>query len=76
MAQTKQITFTVDGEKIKIKATRRANLRYFVEVNGSKYVTRPDMSLFDDAKGDLPNQALDQAIENGLAKWLWEKEDV
>ena len=70
MAQTKQITFTVDGERIQIKARRRSDMCYIVEVNGSKYMTKPDMSLFDDAKGNLPNQALDQAIERGLAKWL------
>ena len=73
MAQTKQMTFEVEGEKIQIKARRRTNLRYIVEVNGNKYMTATDMSLFDD-KGDLADQALDQAIEKGFAKWLKEKE--
>jgi hypothetical protein len=71
MAQTKQITFTAEGQQVQIKARRMSNLRYRVEVNGNKYVFRPDMSLFE-ATGDYPSQALDQVIEKGLAKWLKE----
>jgi hypothetical protein len=69
MAQTKQITFNVDGERIQIKARRCAHLRYTVEVNGWRCWTKANMSLFDDSS-DYSNQALDQAIEKGLAKWL------
>ena len=72
MAQTKQITFTAEGEKVQIKARRMSNLRYKVEVNNSKYVFKPNMSLFV-ANGDYPAQALDQVIEKGLARWLKEK---
>ena len=72
MAQTKQITFNVEGERIQIKARRRANLRYVVEVNGWQCMTATNMLLFDDGS-DYANQALDQAIEKGLAKWLKQK---
>ena len=76
MAQTKQITFTAEGQhgtvKVQIKARRMSNLRYKVEVNNSKYVFKPNMSLFA-ANGDYPAQALDQVIEKGLARWLKEK---
>ena len=72
MAQTKQMTFEVDGEKIQIKARRRANLRYIVEVNGWKCMTATNMMLFDD-ESDFADQALDQAINKGFAKWLKEK---
>ena len=75
MAQTKQITFNVEGERIQIKARRRSDMRYIVEVNGNRYMTRPDMSLFN-ANGDYANQALDQAIEKGLAKWLKQKPEA
>ena len=71
MAQTKQITFTAEGQKVQIKARRMSNMRYRVEVNGNKYVFRANMSLFE-ANGDYPSQALDQVIEKGLAKWLKE----
>jgi hypothetical protein len=72
MAQTKQITFNVEGERIQIKARRCAGLRYTVEVNGWQCRTATNMSLFDD-NSDYNNQALDQAIEKGLAKWLKQK---
>ena len=71
MAQTRQITFTAEGQKVQIKARRMMNLRYNVEVNGHKYVFRPDMTLFE-PNGDYTSQALDQVIEKGLAKWLKE----
>ena len=69
MAQTKKMTFEVEGEKIQIKARRRNNLRYIVEINGWKCMTATDMMLFND-KSDFEGQALDQAIEKGFAKWL------
>ena len=71
MAQTKQMTFNVEGERIQIKARRMMNLRYNVEVNGHKYVFRPDMTLFE-PNGNYTSQALDQVIEKGLARWLKE----
>ena len=73
MAQTKQMTFNVEGERIQIKARRMSNLRYNVEVNGSKYIFRPDLSLFV-ANGEYLSQALDQVMEKGFAKWLKEKD--
>ena len=72
MAQTKQMTFNVEGERIQIKARRMMNLRYNVEVNGHKYVFKPDMTLFE-PNGNYTSQALDQVMEKGLAKWLKEK---
>ena len=73
MAQTKQMTFNVEGERIQIKARRMMNLRYNVEVNGHKYVFKPDMTLFE-PNGNYTSQALDQVMEKGLAKWLKEKD--
>ena len=77
MAQTKQITFNVEGERIQIKARRRAGLRYAVEVNGNKYIVRPDLSLLwptvEKDATSYANAVLDQAIEKGLAKWLKQK---
>ena len=72
MAQTKQMTFNVEGERIQIKARRMMNLRYNVEVNGHKYVFKPDMTLFE-PNGNYTSQALDQVMEKGLSKWLKEK---
>ena len=71
MAKTKQITFTAEGQKVQIKARRMMNLRYNVDVNGHKYIFKPDMMLFE-PNSDYTSQALDQVIEKGLARWLKE----
>ena len=76
MAETKQTTMNVEGEKVVLKSRRlsaggNGGIFYGVEVNGwkSRVLVRLD-ELNDDS--DLGDQALWIAIEKGMAKWLKE----
>ena len=74
MAQAKQITLNVEGGKFVLKARRLSTaagggIRYFVSVNEwrSKVIIRLDEL---DSASNMVNQALELALEKGLAKWL------
>ena len=75
MAQTKQTTMNVDGEKFVLKARRagdgRGGVFYSVAVNDwkSKVLVRLD-ELTTDYENNMADQALWLALEKGLAKWL------
>ena len=73
MAQTKQTTMNVDGEKFVLKARRLSTgvgcIRYAVSVNDWK--SKVGVRLTDlDEGSDMADQALWLALEKGLAKWL------
>jgi hypothetical protein len=73
MAQTKQTTMNVDGEKIVLKARRagdgRGGVLYSVAVNGWKSKVLVRLSELEDVS-DMADQALWLALEKGMAKWL------
>ena len=78
MAQTKQTTINVEGEKIVLKARRLSScgwgtIAYRVSVNGwkSRVGVRLD-ELTTDYENNMADQALWLALEKGMAKWLKE----
>tara|TARA_R100000789_G_scaffold11718_1_gene15678 strand:- start:6 stop:236 length:231 start_codon:yes stop_codon:yes gene_type:complete len=72
MAQTKQMTMNVEGEKITLKARRsgdgRGGVFYAIAVNGWK--SRVLVRLNELEGSNMADQALWLALEKGLAKWL------
>ena len=78
MAQTKQMTINVEGEKIVLKARRLSSfgwgtIAYRVSVNGWK--SRVGVRLTDldySSDRDMADEALWLALEKGMAKWLKE----
>ena len=77
MAQTKQMTINVEGEKIVLKARRLSTgvggIRYAVAVNDwkSKVVVRLGELDAPSSEGMI-DQALWLALEKGMARWLKE----
>ena len=82
MAQTKQTTLNVDGEKVVLKARRLSRfgngcIAYRVEVDSSLWSnvwkSRVGVRLDElDEGSDMADQALWLALEKGMAKWLKE----
>ena len=82
MAQTKQMTINVEGEKIVLKARRLSSfgmgtIAYRVEVDSSLWSSvwksRVGVRLDElDEGSDMADQALWVALEKGMAKWLKE----
>ena len=80
MAQTKQMTINVEGEKIVLKARRLSSfgmgtIAYRVEVDSSLWSSvwksRVGVRLDElDEGSDMADQALWVALEKGMAKWL------
>jgi hypothetical protein len=74
MAQTKQMTMNVEGEKVVLKARRLSwswdGTRYFVSVNN--WQSKVVVGLGELTGPDLEDSALWLAIEKGMAKWLKE----
>ena len=75
MAQTKQMTMNVEGEKGVLKARRLSMfascIRYSVSVNGWKSKVGVKLGeLKSTDVDDMKDQALWLALEKGLAKWL------
>ena len=80
MAQTKQTTLNVDGEKVVLKARRLSRfgsgcIAFRVEVDSSLWSnvwkSRVGVRLDElDEGSDMADQALWLALEKGLAKWL------
>jgi len=75
MAQTKQTTMNVDGEKFVLKARRLSTgvgcIRYAVSVNDWKTKVGVRLTDLDAPSVDgMIDQALWLALEKGLAKWL------
>jgi len=80
MAQTKQTTLNVDGEKVVLKARRLSSfgmgtIAYRVEVDSSLWSSvwksRVGVRLDELVEGsNMADQALWVALEKGMAKWL------
>ena len=80
MAQTKQTTLNVDGEKVVLKARRLSSfgmgtIAYRVEVDSSLWSSvwksRVGVRLDELVEGsNMADQALWLALEKGMAKWL------
>lgn len=79
MAQTKQVTLKVGDEKVVLKARRLSTgvggIRYFVSVKWSamsnEWRSKVIVRLGElDSASNMVNQALELALEKGLAKWL------
>ena len=76
MAQTKQMTMYIEGEKVVLKARRLSMfascIRYSVSVNDWRFRVGVKLGELDSpssAEG-MADQALWLAIAKGLAKWL------
>ena len=80
MAQTKQTTLNVDGEKVVLKARRLSSfghgcIAYRVEVDSSLWSSvwksRVGVRIDELVEGsNMADQALWLALEKGMAKWL------
>ena len=80
MAQTKQMTMNVEGEKVVLKARRLSSfgmgcIAYRVEVDSSLWSSvwksRVGVRLDELVEGsNMADQALWLALEKGMAKWL------
>jgi len=72
MKTTRQTTFTVDGEKVCVKARRIGNsnnIRFSVNVNGGIFkVGIPIIDVVTGLNGEWTTLGL--AMDKGFAKWL------
>ena len=72
MKNSRQMTFTVDGEKVCVKARRICNsnnIRFSVNVNGEIFkVGIPIIDIVTGPNGEWMTLGL--AMDKGFAKWL------
>jgi hypothetical protein len=73
MAQTKQMTMTVEGKKFLLKARRLSTsgfsgIKYFVSVNDWR--SRVVVRLGELTGPNMEDSALSLALEKGMARWL------